>query len=289
MRAPTGATRVAAVIGDPIGHSLSPALHNEAFRQLGLDWVYVAFRVPAGAGAEAIAAVRTLDLAGLSVTMPHKAEVAAAVDRLGPVAARLGVVNTVSWVYSGGRPELVGESTDGAGYLDAMAEEGFDPTGKRCVVLGTGGAARAVTLALAGAGAAEVVVVGRRPGGAAGCAALAGTAGRSLDGTGDVEGVVGAADLVINATPAGMGPGDATPFGVRREWLGPGQFVSDLIYAPPVTPLLVEARAAGAGWANGLGVLIHQAGHQVRMWTGQRPPLEAMSAAAVRELSRRDR
>ena len=288
---PAGTTRVAAVIGDPIAHSLSPTLHNEAFRALGLDWVYVAFRVAAGDGAAAVGAMRTLGLAGLSVTMPHKADAARAVDRLGPVAARLGVVNTVSRVVDGGIEELLGESTDGAGYLDSLAEDGFDPAGARCVVLGTGGAARAVTLALAGAGSAEVAVAGRNAEGVANCVALAGAAGSPIDASvgNDLQERVRAADLVVNATPVGMGPGDGTPFGIGREWLRPGQFVSDLIYAPAVTPLLEEAREAGAARANGLGMLIHQAGHQIRMWTGQRPPLEAMSAAAVRALTLRTR
>ena len=211
MKAPTAATRLAGVIGDPVGHSLSPVLHNAAFEALDLDWVYVAFPVPAGQGAAAVAAVRTLGLAGLSVTMPHKAEVARAVDRLTPVAERLGVVNTV--VARG--EEIYGDSTDGAGFIDALrADEGFDPAGRRCVVLGTGGAARAVCLALAGAGASAVIVVGRRPDAVADCVALAGPAGRP----GTVEEVDGA-DLVVNATPVGMdlpstgaGAGQLLPF-----------------------------------------------------------------------------
>ena len=288
---PSGSTRVAAVIGDPIAHSLSPTLHNEAFRVLGLDWVYVAFRVPPGEGAAAVAAMRTLGLAGLSVTMPHKADAAGAVDRLGPVAARLGVVNTVSRVVDAEGEELLGESTDGAGYLDSLAEDGFDPAGRRGLVLGTGGAARAVTLALAGAGAAQVVVAGRRAEAVSACASLAGRTGSGVDAADAValEAEIRAADLIVNATPVGMQPGDGLPFDLSGAWLGPGQFVSDLIYAPAVTPLLAEARAAGSAWANGLGMLIHQAGHQVRMWTGQRPPLEAMSAAAVRALAHRNR
>ena len=288
---PTGTTRVAAVIGDPIAHSLSPTLHNEAFRALNIDWVYVAFRVAPGDGAAAVGAMRSLGLAGLSVTMPHKAAAAGAVDRLGPVAARLGVVNTVSRVVDGGAEELLGESTDGAGYLDSLAEDGFDPAGRRCLVLGTGGAARAVTLALAGAGAAEVAVAGRSAAAAGACAALAGPAGSAVDASapGTLMERVEAADLVVNATPVGMGAGDGTPFGIDRSWLTSAHFVSDLIYAPAVTPLLEVARAAGAARANGLGMLIHQAGHQIRMWTGQRPPLEAMSAAAVRALAVRQR
>jgi shikimate dehydrogenase len=263
---------VAGVIGDPVRHSLSPALHNAAFAALGLDWVYLAFEVPAGAAAVAVEGMRALGIDGLNVTMPHKADVAAAVDRLSSVAERLGAVNTV--VRRGG--VLVGESTDGAGFLDALrADEGFDPAGKRCVVVGAGGAARAVVLALADAGA-EVVVVGRTPERVAACAALGGRVGAAAE--------AGDADLVVNATPVGMGDDPGLP--LDPALLGRGQLVVDLVYHPVHTALLTEARARGAVAVNGLGMLIHQAAHAFRLWTGEDPPLEVMSAAALRALSR---
>lgn len=268
-------TRVAAVIGDPVRHSLSPALHNAAFRALDLDWVYLAFEVAAGEGAAALEAMRTLGIDGLNVTMPHKADVAGAVDRLSPVAERLGAVNTV--VRRGG--VLVGESTDGDGFVAALRQdEGFDPAGKRCLVLGAGGAARAVVLALADAGAASVVVAGRTPEKAAAAAALAGNRGRV--GT-VVE--AGAADLLVNATPVGMGGDTAVP--LDPSLLGPGQVVVDLVYHPLVTPLVEAARSRGAVAVNGLGMLIHQAARAFRLWTGEDPPLEVMSAAALQALS----
>jgi shikimate dehydrogenase len=284
MKPPVGTTRVAAVIGDPIHHSLSPVLHNAAFEAMGIDWVYVAFPVPAGVGRAAIDAMRTFGVAGLSVTMPHKADVATAVDRLTPTAAQLGVVNTVTASGDG----LIGDSTDGPGLVDALREdEGWVPDGRRCVVLGAGGAARAVCLALAEQGAASVVVVGRRRGPAAECARLAGTVGK----VGTVA-EAGDADLIVNATPVGMvgqptpithapGPPEELPFGLQPSRLGAGQLVVDLIYAPPTTPLLRAARAQGAVAANGLGMLVHQAGRQVRAWTGAEPPLAAMSAAVL--------
>jgi len=272
------------VIGDPVRHSLSPALHNAAFAALGLDWVYVAFAVAAGQGAAAVAAMRALDIAGLSVTMPHKAAVVAELDRLGPTAARLGVVNTISWTASPDGWELEGESTDGAGFIDAIrGDDGFDPAGRRCVVLGSGGAARSVTLALAEAGAASVHVVGRRAGAAVQCAELAGAA----DAVAGLADAVAGADLIVNATPVGMAAGDSLPFDLDPGLLHQGQFVADLIYAPATTPLLTAARARGAGTANGLGMLIHQAARQVAIWTGRPAPLEAMSAAALLALSRR--
>ena len=262
---------MAGVIGDPVRHSLSPALHNAAFAALGLDWVYLAFEVPAGSAAAAVEGMRALGIDGLNVTMPHKEDVAAAVDRLSPVAERLGAVNTV--VRRGG--VLAGESTDGIGFVDALrSDEGFDPAGKRCLVVGAGGAARAVVLALADAGA-SVAVVGRTPERVAACAALGGRVG-SPEEAGD-------ADLIVNATPVGMG--DDTGLPVDPAMLGPGQMVADLVYHPLQTPLLAEARARGAVAVNGLGMLIHQAAHAFRLWTGEDPPLEVMSAAAVRALS----
>ncbi|HUJ66557.1 MAG TPA: shikimate dehydrogenase [Acidimicrobiales bacterium] len=282
--AATARTRVAGVIGDPVRHSLSPALHNAAYGALGLDWVYVAFHVPAGQGAGAVDAMRTLGLAGLSVTMPHKQAAATAVDRLGPTAARLGVVNTVTWSTSGER-ELVGESTDGPGFIDSLrGDEGFDPAGCRCVVLGTGGAARSVTLALAEAGAASVAVVGRNPVAAEACAELAGPVG-SVTGVADLAGVVGATDLLVNATPVGMGGSDGIPFGMDPDLLSSCRFVADLVYFPARTPLLTQARARGIGTANGLGMLIHQAARQIEMWTGRPAPLDTMSAAALAALA----
>ncbi|MFM7062206.1 MAG: shikimate dehydrogenase family protein, partial [Actinomycetes bacterium] len=134
----TAATRVAAVIGDPVRHSRSPAIHNAAFAATGLDWVYVAFEVHAGAGADAVRAMEVLGIEGLSVTMPHKADVAGAVDELSDDAAALGAVNCV--VRRDGR--TVGHSTDGDGFLWGLQDDlALDPVGLRCVVLGAGGAA----------------------------------------------------------------------------------------------------------------------------------------------------
>ncbi|HWE56511.1 MAG TPA: shikimate dehydrogenase [Acidimicrobiales bacterium] len=295
LSAPTGASRVAGVIGDPVAHSLSPVLHNAAFAATGIDWVYVAFHVAAGQAAAAVEAVRTLDLAGLSVTMPHKADAAGAVDQLGPTAARLGVINTVSWAPTGTDATLFGESTDGSGFLDSLrGDEGFDPAGRPCVVLGAGGAARAVSLALAGAGA-QVTVVGRRADATVSCAELAG--GRhvvvgaaeptSEPGSG-LRDAVTECELLVNATPVGMAGQPGLPFGLDPDWLRKKPFVADLIYAPATPPLLMAARSVGAPGCNGLGMLIHQAARQFEMWTGRPAPLEAMSAAAVATLTHHD-
>lgn len=264
---------MAAVIGDPIAHSRSPAICNAAFDALGLDWVYVAFRVAEGSAVEAVGSMRALGIRGLSVTMPHKAAVIPALDALDASAQRLGAVNCIE--QAGGR--LVGHNTDGAGFVSALAAEGHDVAGARCVVLGAGGAARAVVLALAEAGAQEVVVVNRSPHRGTAAAALAGARGRAV-GPGSLPEELRGADVLVNATPVGMRPGDPSP--VEPALLGPHLVVNDLVYDPPVTPLMAAAAEAGATVVGGLGMLVHQAAAAVRIWTGREPPLGAMSAAA---------
>jgi shikimate dehydrogenase len=263
----TGATRVVAVIGDPVGHSRSPAMHNAAFAALGLDWVYVALPVARGDGAAAVRAVTTLGLAGLNITMPHKADAAAACDDLAPEASALGAVNTV--VNAGGT--LLGDSTDGDGFLRALHDEGITPAGQRVLVVGAGGAARAITHALGRVGA-RVTVAARRPEAARSAAALAPDA----DATG-LDGIaVESFDVVVNATPLGM-DGEAPPFDTAE--LHAGQFVYDTVY-PIETPLLGEARARGLRAAGGLGMLVHQGALSFSLWTGVAPPLDVMRAAA---------
>lgn len=274
----SAATRVAGVIGDPVRHSLSPVIHNAAFRALDLDWAYLAFPVPTGAGAAAVAAMRALGLDGLNVTMPHKADVLPALDQLSPTAAALGAVNTIHRLGD----ELHGASTDGIGFVDALRyDEGFDPAGRRAVVFGAGGAARAVVLALAEAGVADVAVVNRTASRAHAAVALAPDVAR----TGSEDDVDGA-DLVVNATPVGMaGTSQAEAMLLDPRGLRAGQVVADLVYHPIRTPLLVAARERGAVAVTGLGTLIHQAAHAFRLWTGEDPPLEVMSAAALGALA----
>jgi shikimate dehydrogenase len=264
----TGETRLAAVIGSPIRHSLSPAIYNAAFAATGLDWAFAAFEVTADAVPDAFRGMRALGIQGLSVTMPCKEAAAASVDECEPAAARLGAVNSVQLVDG----RLVGRNTDGAGFIDSLRVDAHvDPAGQRCVVLGAGGAARAVILALADAGA-EVAVVARTPERAERAAALAGPHGRVA-----AADVLGDADLVVNATPVGMAGDPGLPLDPSR--LRPGLVVADLVYHPRETPLLREARARGAVVVGGIGMLVHQAAHQFVAWTGVAAPLEAMQAA----------
>jgi shikimate dehydrogenase len=280
----TGHTRAAGVIGLPIRHSLSPAIFNAAFAACGLDWAYLAFEVPDGAAGLAMGGVRALGLEGVSVTMPHKAAVIPALDELTDDAAALGAVNCIERRGT----TLVGHNTDGQGLLDALQlDEGIAVAGRHVAVIGAGGAARAVIRSLGAAGAAAVTVVNRSPVPAEEAARLAGGVGRV-----GPPAAVADADLVVNATPLGMGvvvttAGAPEPLPLDPELLSDGQIVVDLVYHPAVTPLLEAARGRGLRTVNGLGMLIHQAAHAFRLWTNEEPPLEAMSAAALAALLHR--
>lgn len=261
------------MIGDPVRHSRSPAIHNAAFDALGLDWVYVALETPEGSAPAAVDAMRATGIRGLSVTMPHKAAVIASLDELTPTAERLGSVNCIS--RRGDR--LIGDSTDGPGFVAGLhADFGLDPAGMRCVVLGAGGAARAVVLALADAGAASVGVVNRTTARGEAAAALAGARGASVPPE-----AVATAELVVNATSIGMeGTGGAAGSPVDAALLGSGQVVAELIYHPERTALMDAAAAAGARTSNGISMLVHQAAIAFETWTGEPAPLAVMAAAA---------
>jgi shikimate dehydrogenase len=270
---------VAALIGSPVGHSLSPAIHQAAFDAAGLDWRYVAFDVPAGRADDALEAMRALGIAGLSVTTPHKEQAAACVDHLAAAAAALRSVNTVT--LDGG--ELFGDSTDGEGFVAALAADGVGVTGLRVVVLGAGGAARSVVPSLAAAGAGTIAVINRSAIAAAEVAALAPGVARVAD-AGSEPGELAAAELIVNATSVGFGT-DELP--LDPAVLHPEHLVADLVYHPLDTALLRAAAAAGARTFDGLGMLVHQAALQQLRWVGAEPDVAVMRAAAEAELARR--
>jgi shikimate dehydrogenase len=275
--APVGG--VLGVVGSPVGHSLSPRLHQAALQALGLDWASVRFEVGRGGGAQVVEAVRALGIRGLSVTMPLKEEVAAAVDRLDPTAARLGSVNCLS-LEDG---EVVGLSTDGAGLLASLAHAaGFDAASKRVALIGAGGAARSIAAALAEVGVLEVAVIARDATKAAKTAALAGAAGRVGEPTD-----IALCDLVIETTPVGMaGTEHAEASSLADpDLLSEGQVAVDLVYSPRRTAWLEAAGSSGATAIGGLGMLVHQAALQIERWTGRDAPVAAMWAAVSEEAS----
>ena len=274
----SGQTQLAAVIGQPVRHSLSPVIHNAGFAALGLDWAYLAFEVAPASAVDAVDAMRSLGIRGLSVTMPHKFAVVEAVDELTPAANALGAVNCIT----NRDGVLIGDNTDGGGFLDGLAHDaGFDPADRRCLVLGAGGAARAVIHALGAAGASDVAVANRSTDRAKDAATLAGAVGRVVLDTANLGAELSRFDLVINATAVGMAGGpspDALPCPV--DDLTDGQLLVDLVYEPGETPWLTAARKRGIRSHNGLSMLVFQAARAFASWTGQPAPIEAMVRAA---------
>jgi shikimate dehydrogenase len=270
----SGATRTAGVIGWPVGESLSPVIHNAAFASLGLDWVYVPLPVRPGGLRDALAGLEALGFAAANVTMPHKTESAELIANLSEDAERLAAVNTVVV----GKEGLVGHNTDAPGFERFLARDaGFDPAGKRALLYGAGGAARACALALARGGLAELHAVVRD-------VARADGLSRAVEGSDTVLRLVPFAEaaetlvgpsLLVNATPLGAG-GEELPL----PPLGADSLVVDLTYRPGPTPLQAAARAAGAPCFDGLGLLLHQAALSFELWTGRAAPFEVMSAAA---------
>ena len=264
----TARTALLAVIGNPIEHSLSPLIHGTALAHAGLDYAYVAFRV--AEAREAIAAMRALGLRGFSVTIPHKETIIPHLDRLDASVDRCRSCNTV--VNDNGT--LVGYSTDGPGAVRALRSAGCDPSGKDVLMVGTGGAARAISFALLDAGIRSLCF---RAEVAAQAAALrrdldAARRGVVIDLASDAHRQV---QLLINASPVGMHPHeDALP--VPAEWLGKDLAVFDVVYNPLTTKLLASARDRGCLTIDGVGMFAEQAALQFELFTGVAAPREIM-------------
>ena len=272
----SGRTGVLGVIGHPVSHSGSPAMHNAALAATGLDYVYVAFPVPPEGAAHVGRAMRHLGIRGLNVTVPHKQAVLPGLDEIAPEAGAIGAVNTID--HRDGR--LVGHNTDAYGVLASLREGGLERLPPRVALLGAGGAAQAVLYALLSRGEVEeVLLLNRTTSRAEGLA-------ESLDGGGRVRvaplaesGSVREAGLVINATSIGMEPeAGVSPLG-DGSVLHDGMVVLDIVYKPLRTRLLEQALAVGARALDGLGMLVHQGARAFEIWTGVRPPVDVMRRA----------
>jgi len=272
-----GGTRTVGVIGWPVEHSLSPAIHNAAFAALGLPWVYVPLPVLPGEVGAALAGLRALGFAGANVTMPHKTEVAERVGSLSDDARRLNAVNTIVV----GAEEIAGHNTDAPGFDRFLRRDaGFEPADRTALLFGAGGAARACALALARGGLRSLTVAVRDPERARPVEGTVAELGVAVTTVPLAEAADLDVDLIVNATPLGA-DGETLPMPRLR----PEVVVVDLLYYPATTPLLSSARAAGASAFGGLGLLLEQAALSFELWTGQAAPLEVMSAAAVAALS----
>lgn len=281
----SGKIRVCGIIGDPIGHSMSPVIHNAAFEKMGIDYLYVPFRVKKEALGEAIQGMRALNIRGLSVTIPHKVTVIPFLDELDPLAERIGAVNTI--VNDDG--VLRGYNTDATGFLQTLLERGVEPEKKNVVILGAGGASRAISFILAERGAHLVIL--NRLLELDWAEELASRISQIF--TKEVEAlelneenlakVLEKADIVVNATSVGMSPNiDETP--IPAKLLKPGLIVFDIVYNPIKTRLLREAEAAGAKTISGFNMFVWQGVLAFELWTGMKAPVKLMREEAIKGL-----
>ncbi|MEM3673100.1 MAG: shikimate dehydrogenase [Candidatus Bathyarchaeia archaeon] len=279
----SGKTQLCALIGDPVEHSLSPYIHNAAFKHLKLDFVYVTFKVSKENVKEALEGARALGIRGLNVTMPLKTAVIQHLDKLDPNAEKIGAVNTIL----NNEGKLTGYNTDGFGALEALKAKRQNPAGKNILVLGAGGAARAVAFALC-KDAKDMTILNRTPEKAK---ILAEELSRIFEkkvkfgGLGEetLRREVEKADILVNATAVGMAPKiDETP--VDMKLLHSNLTVFDLVYNPPETRLLKEAKAMGAKTVDGICMLVHQGALSFQIWTGRKAPIDVMTRACKRAL-----
>lgn len=272
--------RRAWLFGHPVAHSVSPAMHNAAFRATGLDAEYRAVDVPPEQLAEAVAAFRAHGDLGVNLTIPHKLAVLDLVDQRTEETRLIGAANTLFWRDG----VLVADNTDARGLERALRAEFDLPTSGQAVVLGSGGAARAAAVALARLGLG-VVVLARRPVPAESVAQSAAVVGTEAVGLPleHAPAALGDAVLVVNATPLGL-HGESLPEPFMA--LAARQIAVDLVYGPADTPFVAAARAAGARAVDGLGMLVHQATLAFERWTGQEAPVEVMRLAAAEALKR---
>jgi shikimate dehydrogenase len=278
-------TKVCGLIGDPVEHSVSPAMHNAAFKHLKLDYTYLSFRVGKEHLKMAIGGARALGIRGLNVTIPHKVAVMPLLDELDPLAEKIDAVNTI--VNDNG--VLKGYNTDAGGFLKALWQSGFELENKKAVVLGAGGASRAVCFALTENGA-EVVILNRQQemhwavGLAVSVSEICDREVKALElNDNNLKAVLEPADLLVNATSVGMSP-DVGQTPVDKKLLKTGLVVFDVVYNPLETKLLAEAEEVGASTISGVDMLVWQGALAFEMWTGVEPPVEVMKAAALEAL-----
>jgi shikimate dehydrogenase len=281
----TSMTKVCGLIGDPVAHSVSPAMHNAAFECLKLDYIYLPFRVKNEHLKKAIEGAQSLSIRGLNVTIPHKVDIIPLLNELDPPTERIGAVNTIV----NDKGNLKGYNTDASGFMEALLQGGFKPQNKKAVVLGAGGASRAVCFALAESGA-EVIILNRQQemhwavGLAVSVSELCQRQVNALELIEDnLRASLEDAELLVNATSVGMSP-DAGQTPVGKKLLKPGMVVFDVVFNPLKTRLLAEAEEAGAKTISGIDMLVWQGALAFKLWTGLKPPVEIMKAAALKAL-----
>jgi shikimate dehydrogenase len=278
----TGKTLLVGIIGDPVEHSLSPPMHNAAFTHLMMDYVYVPFHVRDENLESAIEGARSLELKGLNVTIPHKTAVMPYLDEVDQAAQLIGAVNTIKF----SKNKAKGYNTDGVGAVRAL-EEIIPVKDKRVVIMGAGGAARALAFQLILNGIGELAIANRTREKAVQLAHdIQGKMEFSPEVTGLGEVELSTTDILINTTSVGMHPHQDQPPLLRAEKMHPGLVVNDLIYNPLKTNLLKEAEKIGARTLNGTKMLIYQGMESFRIWTGVTPPVEVFETGLIRILGK---
>jgi shikimate dehydrogenase len=272
-----GKTKIVGIFGWPVEHTFSPIMHNAAFAHLNLNYVYIPFPVDPVRLGEAVDGIRSLGLTGVNVTIPHKTAVMPYLDRIDEAARLIGAVNTI--VNDNGI--LTGYNTDAPGFVKSLeVDGGINPRGKRIVILGAGGAARAVAVQLALAGAREIVFSARDLRKSAQLQEIitGSTNAQTTDAVwGDVSGAgVEQTDILINSTPLGMHPNIEIMPPVNLQALPDTALVCDMIYNPRETLFLKKARARGLKTLNGLGMLLYQGAIAFELWTNTEAPVEVM-------------
>lgn len=280
----SGTTVLLGLIGTPVEHSKSPAMYNHCFSRYGLDWAYLAFDVPQERAGEAVQAIRTLHMRGANITMPCKNAVIPYLDRLTPAAQAIQAVNTI--VNTDGI--LVGHNTDGCGYTQNLRRNGVEVAGKKIVLLGGGGAASAIAIQAALEGAAEIRVFNRKdafwPRVEQGLRVIAQAAPEcritlnDLDDRETLRDAVGRCDILSNATRVGMAPYEGQSNITDPAWFRPEMVVTDVVYAPPETKMLRDAKAAGCKTCDGLGMLLCQGAEAFRLYSGLEMPVDEIRA-----------
>lgn len=283
-----GKTMVYGIIGRPVEHSFSPAMQNAAFKEIGLNSVYVPFCPEPGQIEAAVAGIRALGLAGVNVTVPYKEAVMPYLAELTEEAVLCGAVNTI--INRQGR--LIGHNTDGAGFISDLRDScNFEPSRGPVLIMGAGGSARAVAVSLAKAGCQNLALVNRNRERARNLAASV-TEATSVTvhvfpwepGHAELAEFARQAGLLVNCTPVGMSGKPGAVFPLTGELPGQGQLAYDLVYNPPRTPFLLLAEKNGARTANGLGMLLHQGAMAFTAWTGLQAPLEGMRKALLKQI-----
>lgn len=276
MKDITSSTQITGIIGYPIGHTLSPLMHNKAFSLLGLDYLYVVFPVTPNDLAQAVLALPALKIRGINVTIPYKQDVLAYLDHITPKAKRIGAVNTIL-VENG---KMIGYNTDGEGFIKSLTEAAFNPIDKKILLLGSGGACRAVALSLAWSGVNKISVAARNVFKGeemlkdakldreveTQCFSILDIPSKTLE----------EADLIVNTTPLGMVPYEDQMPNISLEVLHSDQYICDLIYNPLETIFLKQAKLRGCKTLNGVGMLVHQGAEAFTIWTSKAAPIEEM-------------